>query len=70
MGYYSNPTADAAIGALDLRIKKLKKRAEYLRKCKARGQFTPEQEAEAYRVYTGIFRPILDKDLGKQKTSR
>ena len=70
MSYYSNPTANAAIGAIDQKIKKLEKRAKYLAKCKKLGRLTPEMEAAARRQYTGIFRPILERALNpKEKTS-
>ena len=63
MSYYSNPTANAAIGTVDREIRKMEKRAKRLKERKERGQLSPQQEAAAYRQFTGIFRPILERAL-------
>lgn len=63
MSYYSNPTANAAIGTIDREIRKMEKRAKRLKERKERGQLSPAQEAAAYRQFTGIFRPILERTL-------
>ena len=63
MSHYSNPTANAAIGTIDRQIKQLEKRAKELKRRKDQGRLTPQQEAAAYRQFTGIFRPILERAL-------
>lgn len=63
MSYYSNPTANAAIGTIDRQIRKMEKLAKHLKERKAAGRLTPSQEAAAYRQFKGIFRPILERAL-------
>lgn len=54
----NDPTANAAIGAVDRELKRMRREAERLRALRQRGQLTPEQEEQARARYTGIFRPI------------
>lgn len=61
--YYRDPTANAAMGAVDKEMKRMKKRAEKLRELRDLGKLTPEAEALARRQFTGIFRPILRKAM-------
>ena len=67
MSHYSNPTADAAIGSIDREIRKMEKRAAKLKKQKAAGRLSAQQEAAAYREFSGIFRPILIKALKEKE---
>ena len=70
MSYYSNPTANAAIGSIDREIRKMEKRAKRLKERKDCGRLSPQQEAAAYREFSGIFRPILERALNpKAETS-
>lgn len=61
--YYSNPTANAAIGAVDKELDRVRKKAEWLRELRQQGLLTPEQEAAVCRQYTGIFRKVLRNAL-------
>lgn len=70
MSYYSNPTANAAIGAVDREIRIMKKRAKELRRLKAQGRLTPQIKAEARKQFPGIFyRFYLEALENKPKTS-
>lgn len=61
--YYSNPTANAAIGAVDKEIARMKKWAKELKKRRLRGQLTPRELALARRCFTGIYRRFLREAL-------
>lgn len=63
MNHYSDPTANAAIGAVDRELKKKRKEAEKIRERMLSGQFSWEDEQRARRRFTGIFRPILEEAL-------
>lgn len=54
----SDPTANAAIGAVDKELKQMRKEAERLRSLRRSNRLTPAQEEQARRRFTGIFRPI------------
>lgn len=59
MSYYSNPTENAAIGAVDREIKVMRKRAQQIRNLRKKGLLTPEHELCARREFTGIYRRLL-----------
>ncbi len=61
--YYSNPTANAAMGAVDKEIRQMAKRATRIKALRKTGRLTPEIEARARREFTGIFRPLLERAL-------
>lgn len=65
--YYSNPTANAAIGAVDREMKLLRKEAKLLRQRYLRGLLTPEEETRARRRFTGIYRVLLKNALRPKK---
>jgi len=46
MSYYSNPTANAAMGAVDREIRIMKKRATEIRRLRKQGRLTPQMQAE------------------------
>ena len=57
--YYSNPTANAAIGTVDAEIRRMQKLAKHLQKIR---KYRPLNEVEkdlAYRRFTGIHRRFL-----------
>ena len=60
---HSDPTANAAIGAVDRQLRRMRREAEHIASLRRQGRFTPEMEAEARRRFIGIFRPILEKAL-------
>ena len=55
MSYYSNPTANAAMGAVDREIRIMKKRATEIRRLRKQGRLTPQMQAEARKQFPGIF---------------
>ena len=63
MSYYSNPTENAAIGAVDRELRAMRKRAKQLQALRRQGLLTPQLEARARKEFTGIFRPLLREIL-------
>ena len=67
MSYYSNPTANAAMGAVDKEIGKINKEIKNLRRQKAEGAITDayfERRVEKLRGrYKGFFRRVLENAL-------
>ena len=63
MSYYSNPTANAAIGSIDAEIRKLRKEAKRLGQLKRQGRLTPQMEAQARKRFVGIYRRFLEEAL-------
>lgn len=59
MSYYSNPTENAAIGAVDRELKIMRKRAEQLKIRKQKGLLTPTEEAIARHHFVGIYKRLL-----------
>ena len=64
MGYYSDPTGNAACGRLDHEMQQIKKEAEHLAQLQQTGKLTCEHILSARRRFTGIYRPILKKAIG------
>ena len=59
MSYYSDPTANAAIGTVDREIRRLRKRAEQIRRRRQKGLLTKQEEEDARREFVGIYRRFL-----------
>jgi hypothetical protein len=59
MSYYSDPTANAAIGTVDREIRRLRKRAEQIRRRRQKGFLTKQEEEDARREFVGIYRRFL-----------
>lgn len=57
--HYSNPTANAAIGAVDREINRMRKKAARLKNLQRQGKLTAQELARARREFTGIYRRIL-----------
>jgi len=70
MSYYSNPTANAAIGAIDKEIGKINKEVKKLRLLKKGGAVTEEYfdlRVEKLRSrYNGFYRRVLENALAKK----
>lgn len=64
MSHYSDPTASAAIGAVDRELRLARREARRLRKLRDRGQLTWQEEQAARRRFTGICRRVLEDALG------
>lgn len=63
MSHYSNPTENAAVGAVDRELKGMRKYARQLKIRKRRGLLTPEEEAAARKRFIGIYRRFLVEAL-------
>lgn len=63
--YYSNPTANRAIGSVDKLISRKSKRAEQLGEFSRAGRLGPRVREELRREFTGIYRPLLRVALGE-----
>ena len=63
--YRSDPTANAAIGAIDRELAQLKKLAKRIRILRQQGLITPEEEEAARKRFVGIYRrfyPEISED--------
>lgn len=63
MSHYSNPTENAAIGAVDREIRRMQKRADEIRLRRLQGLLTPEELALARRQFVGIYSRFLREAL-------
>lgn len=63
MSHYSNPTENAAIGAVDREIRAMRKLADQIRQRRLQGQLTPEELALARRQFVGIYSRFLREAL-------
>lgn len=63
MSHYSNPTANAAIGAVDREIKQMRKRAEQIKRRRKNGQLTNEELVLARKQFVGIYARFLREAL-------
>lgn len=59
MSHYSNPTENAAIGAVDREIRFMRKRAQEIRRRRRQGLLTPRELALARKQFVGIYRRFL-----------
>ena len=60
----SNPTANAAIGAVDKELAQMRKEAARLKALKRQGRLLPDAEQAARRRFTGIYKRLLEEALG------
>lgn len=63
MSHYSNPTANAAIGAVDREIRMMRKLAEQIKRRRQQGLLTPEELREARSQFVGIYARFLREAL-------
>ena len=61
----SNPTAGAAIGAVDKEIGRAVKCAEYFRKARLNGTFNEKAFKAARQNFHGLFRIVFDREFNK-----
>ena len=59
MGYYSDPTANMAIGNINKEFSKLEKKAKRLRELFDEGKISPEQIEQAQSQFKGLYRHVL-----------
>lgn len=63
MNHYSNPTANAAIGAVDREIRVMRKRADQIKHRRQQGLLTPDELAKARKQFIGIYARFLREAL-------
>lgn len=59
MGYYSDPTANMAIGNINKEFSKLEKKAKRLIELYDEGKVTPEALERAQTQFKGLYRHVL-----------
>lgn len=59
MGYYSDPTASAALGNINREFSRFEKKAKRLRKLLESGAISAEELEKAQSQFTGIYRNVL-----------
>ena len=59
MSYYSNPTANTAIGRVDREWEYMRKKAGYIRARRLRGQLSQAELATARKQFVGIYARLL-----------
>lgn len=71
MGHYSNPTENAAIGAVDKELRQMQKWAQHIRLRRRNNTLTAQELARANKAFVGIYRRFLLEaladDSGAQK---
>lgn len=68
MGYYSDPTANAALGEINREFSKLEKKAKRLCKLYKQGKISRQTLEDAQTQFTGIYRNVLNNAL-KEKSN-
>lgn len=63
MGYYSDPTAARALGAINREFSALEKKAKRLKRLYEKGVISPEALRDAQSQFTGIYRHVLTSVL-------
>lgn len=63
MSHYSNPTANAAIGAVDREIRMMRKYADQIKRRRKNGQLTTEELVLARKRFVGIYARFLREAL-------
>ena len=65
MGYYSDPTASAAVGGINREFSRMEKKAKRLCQRWMEGKISDEQLEQAQAQFTGIYRRVLRNALYK-----
>lgn len=63
MSHYSNPTANAAIGAVDREIRMMRKYADQIKRRRKNGQLTTDELVLARKRFVGIYARFLREAL-------
>lgn len=69
MGYYSDPTASAAVGSIDREFSRLEKKAKRLRERFEAGRLSPDELDAAEAQFRGIYRHVLRNEFRKPLTA-
>ncbi len=65
MSYFSDPTANAAVGNINREFSKLEKKAKRLRRLLREGKLSPTDLQKAGTQFTGIYRHVLSNVLNE-----
>ena len=65
MGYYSDPTASAAVGGINREFSRMEKKAKRLCRLWKEGKISDEKLEQAQEQFTGIYRRVLRNALYK-----
>lgn len=63
MSHYSNPTENAAVGAVDRELRMMRKRAEQIKRRRKNGLLTNDELASARKQFIGIYARFLREAL-------
>ncbi len=66
MGYYSDPTANMAIGNINREFSKHIKKAKKLRKLYEEGKLSPDALQKAQSQFRGLYRHVLQNVLEEE----
>ena len=67
MSYYSDPTANAALGSINREFSRLEKMAKRLRQRLKEGTLSPQALERAQGQFTGIYRHVLTRVLEEEQ---
>ena len=67
MSYYSDPTANKALGSINREFSRLEKKAKNLRKRYREGRLSEEALERAHSQFTGIYKHVLDHVLAEDE---
>lgn len=67
MSYYSDPTANRALGPINREFSRLEKKAKAIRKQLQEGKITPADVERAQAQFTGIYRHVLTNVLNTKE---
>ncbi|MBQ6707709.1 MAG: hypothetical protein IJM97_02020 [Clostridia bacterium] len=59
MSYYSDPTANAAIGAAEKELNIMRKKAQKIKRLRQQGRLSPAAEKALFKEFSGIYRHLL-----------
>ena len=68
MGYYSDPTAAAALGEINREFSRLEKKAKALRRRLEEGRLSPQALERAQGQFKGIYRHVLTNALKEEQS--
>jgi len=67
MGYYSDPTANMALGSINREFSRLEKKAKKLREARDNGTISAEKLNRAQAQFRGLYRHVLETELERKK---
>ena len=68
--YYSNPTANLAIGAVERELQIMRIKAKHIKALKEKGNLTAEDLQLARKQFIGIYRRLLVEVLSDKATKK